>query len=88
MLFRSIAPSPPDRPTGTTIDLSHFVSLASNPSLLVDDLDVLLLHRSMSPAMHDAIVTAVNAVPSTNALLRARTAAYLTATSPQYQVER
>ncbi len=88
IVFGSIAPSLPDRPTGTTIDLSHFVSLAKYPSLLVDDLDMLLLHRSMSPAMHDAIVAAVNAVPSTNALLRARTAAYLTATSPQYQVER
>jgi len=88
IVFGSIAPSLPDRPTGTAIDLSHFVSLASNPSMLVDDLDVLLLHRSMSPAMHDAIVTAVKAVSSNNALLRARTAAYLTATSPQYQVER
>jgi uncharacterized protein (DUF1800 family) len=88
IVFGSIAPNPPDRPTGTTIDLSHFVSLASSPNMLVDDLDVLLLHRSMSSAMRDAIVTAVNAVPSSNALLRARTAAYLTATSPQYQVER
>ena len=88
VVFGSIAPSPPDRPTGTTIDLSYFASVAGVPSRLVDELDGLLLHRSMSPAMRDAIVTAVNAVPSSNALLRARTAAYLVATSPQYQVER
>ena len=88
IVFGSIAPSPPDRPTGTTIDLSHFVALAGSPGILVDELDGLLLHRAMSPAMHDAIVTAVTAVPSSNALLRARTAAYLVATSPQYQVER
>jgi uncharacterized protein (DUF1800 family) len=88
VVFGSIAPSPPDRPTGTTIDLSHFVALAGYPSLLVDELDGLLLHRSMSSAMHDAIVAAVNAVPASNTLLRARTAAYLVSTSPQYQVER
>lgn len=88
VVFGSIAPSPPDRPTGTTIDLSHFVALAGSPGLLVDEFDGLLLHRSMSPAMHDAIISAVNAVPSNNTLLRARTAAYLVAISPQYQVER
>jgi hypothetical protein len=88
IVFGSIAPSPPDRPTGTTIDLSHFVAVAHSPGLLVDELDGLLLHRSMSETMRDAIIAAVNAVPSTNTLLRARTAAYLVAASPQYQVER
>jgi len=88
IVFGSIAPSPPDRPSGTMIDLSHFVALARSPGLLVDELDGLLLHRSMSQAMHDAIVAAVITVPSSNTLLRARTAAYLVAISPQYQVER
>jgi uncharacterized protein (DUF1800 family) len=89
--FGSIAASPPDRPTGTAVDLTHFVGLAAYPGLLVDELDGLLLHRSMSAAMHDAIVAAVSAIPATpaaNALMRARTAAYLVASSSQYQVER
>jgi uncharacterized protein (DUF1800 family) len=88
VVFGSIAPSPPDRPTGTVVDLTHFVGLAAYPSLLVNELNALLLHRSMSAAMHDAIVTAVTVVPATNALMRARTAAYLVASSSQYQVER
>jgi uncharacterized protein (DUF1800 family) len=88
VVFGSIPASLPDRPIGTTVDLSHFVALAGYSSLMVDELDGLLLHRSMSPAMHDAIVAAVDAVPATNSLLRARTAAYLVASSSQYQVER
>ena len=35
-----------------------------------------------------AIVTAVNALPASDTLNRARTAAYLVMTAPQYQVER
>jgi hypothetical protein len=42
----------------------------------------------MSAAMRDAIVTAVNAVPATDTLNRARTALWLVTTSPQFQVQR
>lgn len=88
VVFGSITASPPDRPTGTTVDLSHFVGLAGYSGLLVFELDALLLHRSMSPAMRDAIVAAVDAIPASNPLMRAKTAAYLVASSSQYQVER
>jgi hypothetical protein len=47
-----------------------------------------MLAGRMPPAMRSAIVAAVNAVPATNLLARARTAAWLVVTSPQYQVER
>ena len=60
----------------------------SNPTALVDSLNVLLLHGTMSSAMRSSIVGAVNAVAATNTLKRARTAVYLVATSSQYQVER
>ena len=42
----------------------------------------------MGSDMRSAILSAVNALPASNALARAKTAYYLTITSPQYQVER
>jgi hypothetical protein len=47
-----------------------------------------MMHGAMSAAMHDSIVAAVEAVATTNPLLRARQAAYLVGTSSQYQVQR
>jgi hypothetical protein len=87
LVFGGIPPSPPDRPSGTTLDLSRLNALAAYPGLLVDELNGLLMHGAMSLSMHDAIVTAVEAVPASNPAMRAQTAAYLVASSSQYQVE-
>jgi hypothetical protein len=62
--------------------------LAGTPGALVDLLNDLLLHGTMSTEMHDQIVGAVGAVASSNALKRVRTAVYLVLSSSQYQVER
>ena len=75
-------------PRGTSLDFTPLLPLAATPSALVDTLDDLLLHGSMSPEMHQTIEQAVTAVASSNALKRVRTAAYLILTSAQYQVER
>jgi len=72
----------------TTIDLSSLLPFAGTPSLLVGQLDTLLLHGTMSAAMTGDVTTAVAAVPSANSLLRVQTAVYLVAGSSQYQVER
>ncbi len=72
---------------GTSIDLSGVQALASNPAQLVDALDRLLMHGSMSGEMRESIIGAVNAVSATSPLKRARTAVYLVASSSQYQVE-
>lgn len=77
-----------DAPAGTSIDLSGLQALASNPSHLVDEANRLLMHGSMSAAMHASIVQAVSAVPATNTLKRAQYAVYLTCSSHQYQVQR
>jgi Protein of unknown function (DUF1800) len=77
-----------DAPFGTSIDLSAIAALAGDPAQLVDALDDLLLHGSMSEAMRKSVITAVSAVPAANTLRRARTALYLVATSSQYQVQR
>jgi uncharacterized protein (DUF1800 family) len=87
MVFSTI-PVSANAPSGTALDLSDMQALAGDPAELVDALDDLLMHRSMSPAMRASIIEAVSAVPASNTLKRARTAVYLVATSSQYQVER
>jgi uncharacterized protein (DUF1800 family) len=74
--------------TGTRLDLSAWQALASDPAALADRLDRTLLAGRMTPAMKSAIVSAVSAVPATDSLARARTAAFLVVTSPSFQVER
>jgi uncharacterized protein (DUF1800 family) len=74
--------------TGTSLNMSSLQALAADPAQLVARLDSLLLHGTMSAAMKNAIITAVNVIPGSDTLTRARTAAYLVATSSQYQVQR
>jgi uncharacterized protein (DUF1800 family) len=75
----------------TQIDLSAYASVAANDNdlgTMVDAMNLQLLHGTMIPAMRTAILTAVSAVPNSDPLGRARTAAYLIASSSQYQVQR
>jgi uncharacterized protein (DUF1800 family) len=76
-------------PNGTSIDMTELQQLAPSPANLVDRLNRLLMHGTMSDQMRQSVVDAVNAVsPSTDTLKRARQALYLVATSSQYQVQR
>jgi hypothetical protein len=78
-------------PNGTSITMSRMQALvAADPTggELVDMLNRLMLHGSMSQSMRDSIMQAVQAVASTNTLKRAQTAVYLVATSSQYEVQR
>jgi hypothetical protein len=52
---------------------------------LVDKVDRLLLHGTLSAAAHDAIVTASRRINASDALGRAKAAFYLVATSSHYQ---
>ncbi len=74
---------------GTTVDFTSYANLAPNPNQLLDSLNTLLLHGSMSPEMRTSITNALNAVPSgsNQALQRAQTAIYLVLSSTQYQVQ-
>ena len=84
-----IQPSGTDTPNGTSIDFTELQQLAPNSSNLVDRLNRLMMHGTMSDQMRSSIVTAVDAVtPATDNLKRARQALYLVATSSQYQVQR
>jgi uncharacterized protein (DUF1800 family) len=70
---------------GTSIDLTPFVSLAANPTTLVNALDLTLTHGVMPVAMKTAIVNAVTANAGGN-LSRVETACDLILTSNYYNV--
>jgi Protein of unknown function (DUF1800) len=75
---------------GTTYNFTTYMNMASNPGAMIDSLNALLLHGTLSATAKADILTAVNAVPAgTNQnLQRAQTAIYLIASSSQYQVMR
>jgi uncharacterized protein (DUF1800 family) len=76
---------------GTSLGFSELESVAaSDPTgnQMMDLLNARMLHGTMSPQMRSTILNAVLTVPESNPLLRAKRAAYLVATSSQYQVQR
>jgi hypothetical protein len=80
-----------NNPTGTQTNLSAFEALASNPAQLINALDALLMHGTLSAEARASITTAINSIPTTDvnfARKRVQAAAYLVATSHQYQVQR
>jgi len=90
LLFSASIPPDPTvyGATGTQVDLSAYEAVAGDAGALADRLDRYLLAGRMSAAMRSAIVSAVQAVPATDRLGRARAAAWLVVTSPSFQVER
>ncbi|MGQ0762465.1 MAG: DUF1800 domain-containing protein [Acidobacteriota bacterium] len=87
-------PSNPDRPRGTSIDIANLEAIAVNPSdgQIVDTLNSLVLHGTMSTPMRNSIITAMNAITDANLTQRhqkrARAAVYLVMTSSQYDIQR
>ncbi len=78
--------------SGTTVDFTPYATIAAGTNgvtNLVNTLNMLLLHGTLSTSSSAAIVTAVNAVPagSTQSLTQAKTAIYLILSSSQYQIE-
>jgi hypothetical protein len=90
MVFSRIG-SPPG---GTAIDLTGLQARSTSDvtgAALVDELNRVLMHGSMSSEMRTKILQTITALPSATAanhLQRARWALYLVATSSQYQVAR
>jgi uncharacterized protein (DUF1800 family) len=82
-------PAAADRPTGTQLNFSAYQPLAANPQQLVNALDAVLMHDTMSAPMKASIVQNVtNLSNSDGGKLRTQNAIYLIMTSSQYQVER
>jgi uncharacterized protein (DUF1800 family) len=78
-------------PAGTTsvaFDQAPYVASAGNPAALVDALAARLMPGRMSAAMRQTIINAVTNTASTDTTNRARTAMYLFATSPAFNVNR
>ncbi len=98
LIYTGVAATTPpntDRPRGTSIDLAHpgfnLEALASNPDALLNELNRLLLHGTMPQSVRDSISAAINSIPTSDvnfARKRAQTAAYLVATSSQYDIQR
>jgi uncharacterized protein (DUF1800 family) len=80
-----------NNPTGTQLNFTPLDALAGDPAQLIDALDSLLMHNTLSTNARAHITTAVNSIPSTDANFarkRVQAAVYLVATSHQYQVQR
>ena len=89
--INAVAGAASNFPCGTRINLARLEALVAADTTgasLVDTLNRELLNGSMNPQVRQQILTAVLAVTSTNTLKRARTALYIVATAPQYQVQR
>lgn len=82
----------PDRPRGTSIDISDLEAMGANPAGIADALNALLLHGTMSAQMKTSLITAMSAINDANVTTRnqkrARVAVYLVATSAQYDIQR
>ncbi|MBS7807889.1 DUF1800 domain-containing protein [Variovorax sp. PCZ-1] len=63
------------------------VALASNPAALIDRVDLLLTGQRLSSATRNSMLKAINSVPATSALQRARTAVLLALCSPEFLVQ-
>lgn len=76
---------------GTVLDISAYQQMATSDTTaqtLVNELNRLLLHATMSDAVRNRILQAVTSVPTTNPQRRAQWAIYLVITSTQYLIER
>jgi hypothetical protein len=78
-------------PTGTQLNFSSLEAQASNPGALADALNALLLHGTMGTQFRNSIITAMNAIPTSDgnfARKRAQVGAYLVTTSSQFDIQR
>jgi uncharacterized protein (DUF1800 family) len=82
--------SVPFGPAGTsvTIDMAPLDALAADPATLVNRVDVLLMHGTMSAAMRTNLVTTVGQIAANRPRARVQNALYLVATSAQFNVGR
>jgi uncharacterized protein (DUF1800 family) len=92
MIFERIEPNAERRVTlGSSLNLAELRShMEADPSgqQLVHVLNTRMMHGAMSQQMRTWILNVIATTPASNPLLRAKRAAYLVATSSQYQVQR
>ena len=71
----------------TKLDFTPVTS-AGSPDKMVDWLNTIFLHGSMSDSMKQSVTTAIGAVSATDTKNQAKAAIYLVTSSSQYQVQR
>jgi hypothetical protein len=65
--------------------------MAADPNTMLAQLNALMLHGTMSTQVRDSIITAISSIPMSDANAarkRAQMAAYLVATSSQFDIQR
>jgi hypothetical protein len=86
--YKTMSVSPPNRPTGTWLDLSSVAPLAASTFKLVNMLNTLMLNGNMSPDLQATVNVALSQMSSSTNLAKAQRAVYLIGSSPEYFVER
>ena len=71
-----------------TLNLSNELTLAANPTQLVDHLNQLLMAGNMSPAMRNTLINAVTNIPVKYSKERVQTAIYLVVNSPEFVIDK
>ena len=69
---------------GTTVTLTPFVQQAGNTTSLLNSINSIFLHGSMSPALEQAATDAVNA--ASTPMAKTQAALYVVLTSDEYQI--
>jgi uncharacterized protein (DUF1800 family) len=72
---------------GTKVDITPVITVGT-PDQMLDWLNNVFLHGTMSSSMRQSILTAVNVLSSTDTKSQAKAAIYLVTSSSQYQVQR
>jgi uncharacterized protein (DUF1800 family) len=91
LVFEGITANATDSLRGTSLDYSEVLPFAEadpNCGQLLDVLNTKMMHGAMVVEQRNSIITALQAVPASNPLLRVKTAVYLIAASSQYQIQR
>jgi uncharacterized protein (DUF1800 family) len=91
MVYNRVNGGSVNAPLGTSLNLTEMQALAASDTTsnaLLDTLNTKMMHGTMTAQNKATMMTAVNALPATDPLGRARAAIYLVATSSQYQVQR
>ena len=65
MLYFGLQPSV-NVPTGTQVNMTPVINLSNDPPAMVEYLNTLLLHGTMSATMRQTVVGAVNAIANTS----------------------
>src|SRR5919198_117249 len=76
VIFATIPAAPPNRPTGTALDLTAWDALGNDPDRLIAALNELLLHGTMSGEMWHIMREAVASISAGKRRLRGRTVMY------------